>query len=85
MVKIAVGHFSSFIFCLFVLFHGLFFLFDYALYHCLPELGCELVNTGFRVDGEAVINFQKFVGGVLVGLCECDIGDGVDNIDVTIK
>ena len=65
-----------------ILFLCLFLLFDDALDECFSEGGGELVETGFRIDWEAVLELKELLSGVVVGLCEGDVGDGVDYLDV---
>ena len=69
---------------LFVLLLGLLLLLDDPLDPGLPELGGEPVDAGVGGDGEAVLHFQKLVGGVGVVLGEADIGDGIGYFEVVV-
>ena len=83
-VKISVGSLPSLADSLLIFFLCFFLLFDDALDHCLPELGCESIDAGLGVDGEAVLHFQELLSGVVVVLYEGDVGDGVDNFKVVV-
>ena len=63
---------------------GLLFLLDNPLDPGLPELCSEPVDAGVGSDGEAVLHFQKLVGGVAVVLDEADVGDGIRNLEMIV-
>lgn len=70
---------------LLILTFSLLFLFDNSLDPSLNKFGRKAVDAGFGVDGEAILDLEKLVGGIIVRLSEGYIGDGIDDFNEIIR
>ena len=59
--------FTSF-YCFFVLLFGFFFLLDHSFDPRFPESGSESMDACTWIEGELILDLEKFIGGIEVGL-----------------
>jgi hypothetical protein len=81
-VDLSVNGLFALLHCFIVLFLGLFLLLDDAFNSFVTELGHELVNAGFGIDGKAELDFQELLSRVEVLLFKGNAGKTIRHFDV---
>ena len=83
-VNISIGSFLSFADRIFVFLFGLLLFSNNSFHFDFSKSSSELIDTGLRVDREAILHLKKLAGGVVIALGESDVGDGIHNIEMIV-